>query len=96
MQRCQGPPGPSQEDPGKPLRTPGIDPWRTPKRWISIEGSVFKPTPAVKDHPGILPVSLRLRPQISSAALLNLFPQHVVRASKLAYFSRTQPLALPE
>ncbi len=34
----------------------GIDPRRAPDRWISVGGSMSKPTPEVGDHPGVLNV----------------------------------------
>ncbi len=40
-------------------QVPGIASGRGPDRWISCRGCVFEATPAVGDHPGVPPVSLR-------------------------------------
>ncbi len=69
------------EDTGKPHKTPGIDPPRAPDRWISVGGKVFRPTPAVGDHPGVLPVSSRLLPNTFFVVLLDLLPQLYVGTS---------------
>ncbi len=76
MKSTRGPPAPP-EDPKKPFKSLGIDPRKAPDRWISIGGIIFKPIPAVGDHPGVLPVSLRLRPKISSVVLLNSSPPSI-------------------
>ncbi len=42
--------------PENPSQTKGIDPRSPTDRWISVGGGVLKPTPAVGEHPGVLPV----------------------------------------
>ncbi len=57
-------------------------------------GNVFKLTPAVGDNPGVLPVSLRLRPKTSFVACFSLVCQGgavggpVPEASQFSWFGR--------
>ncbi len=49
---------------------------RAPYRWVSVGGSVVKPTPAVGDHAGVPPVSLLLYSVHNCPLmLLNSFPR---------------------
>ncbi len=61
-----GPPGRTSENLPHTL---GMDARRALDRWISVGVSVFEPTPAAGDNPGVLPVSSPLRPTCSNRLL---------------------------
>ena len=55
-----------------------IDPPRVPYRWISIGGSVFKPTPEVGDHPGDPPGVIAISSEIVLCGVLNSMLRRVL------------------